>query len=101
MPVRVRCPNPQCRREAQVPEAAVGKAARCRGCGTSFVVRPADETADGAAEVSLSMLKGDGPSPADHAPPAPAAPPVAAGGTVGRFEVRRKLGAGAFGTVYL
>jgi WD40 repeat protein/tRNA A-37 threonylcarbamoyl transferase component Bud32 len=117
MPVRVRCPNAQCQQIAEVPESVIGKSAKCRACGIKFVLQPYEETADGAAEVSLSMLK-DEPAPnlpaltrpgAQELPaltrpgsPRPAPDPEAAPGTViGRFEVRERLGSGAFGTVYL
>jgi len=73
MPAPVTCPNPACARRSTLPDAAVGRAVRCPACGTRFTA--------GSGTVA------DAPRPA---------PPQ----TVGRFVLRAKLGAGAFGTVY-
>lgn len=115
MPVLVRCTNPSCKQEFRVKEEVVGKSAKCKNCGTTFVLRPAEAAADSAREVSLSMLKDEPPVSPSKAgsqvkPPAPKPAPTstptpsptpASTTTIGRFEVRQRLGAGAFGTVYL
>lgn len=112
MPILVRCSNPKCRQEFRVNDDVLGKSAKCKSCGTTFVLRAADGS-PAAREVSISMLKDD-PAPSEpkpaQAPKPPAAGPAAvptptpsnpSTPTIGRFEVRKKLGAGAFGTVYL
>ncbi len=95
MNARVRCSNPVCRKEADVPESALGKKARCRSCGTTILLERIVEP----AEVSLSMLKDEPLAPPPIQKPAPV-PVVQPGTTIGRFEVRERLGAGAFGAVY-
>lgn len=112
MSVLVRCSNPKCKQEFRVNEDVLGKSAKCKACGTTFVLRAADGS-PAAREVSISMLKDD---PAPSVPKAAQAPKPSTAGpaavptptpsspstpTIGRFEVRKKLGAGAFGTVYL
>jgi WD40 repeat protein/tRNA A-37 threonylcarbamoyl transferase component Bud32 len=115
MSVRVRCPNSQCGYEAEVSEKVLGKSARCKTCGTTFILRAVEETKDGAAEVSLSMLEGDaaprpdlpvltqpGSTPEKKGPPPTAVEQAVPPGTlIGRFEIRERIGAGAFGTVYV
>jgi WD40 repeat protein len=70
MPITVRCTNPACAATFQVPEAYVGKSGRCSTCKHKFLMQPAAETATAGPE------------------------------RIGRFVVRSRLGAGAFGTVY-
>src|SRR5947209_5776043 len=81
MPITVRCPNPTCGQTFQIPDVYVGKSGRCSNCKHKFVMNPlpAGETAT------------------------PAAGDTAAAGPlerIGRFVIRARLGAGAFGTVY-
>lgn len=109
MSVVVHCPNSSCKQEFRVKEEMLGKSAKCKSCGTTFVLRVTEAAPSDAREVSISMLK-DEPPPAPVKPavkvqtsaPTPT-PPSSSGsnGTIGRFEVRKRLGAGAFGTVYL
>jgi tRNA A-37 threonylcarbamoyl transferase component Bud32 len=79
MPASVTCPNPACARRSTVADAAVGRAVRCPACGTPFPATGSRPAAAGAA-----------------APPDTGIDLKA----VGRFVVRARLGAGAFGTVY-
>jgi WD40 repeat protein len=78
MPVTVHCPNPACVKSSTVDEQAVRGLFRCGHCGKSFALRRS----------TLEM--------APHVP-APAPPPVK---QIDRYEIRGRLGAGAFGTVY-
>jgi WD40 repeat protein len=96
MSVRVLCSNPACRHEYRIKPELLGKSGKCKACGSTFTARNADEAEPAAHEVSMSMLK-DEPAPAPKAAVPSAAPPTA----IGRFELKQKLGAGAFGAVYL
>ena len=87
MPIDVVCPNVECGRQISAPDAAAGKRVRCPGCKTALAVPGANPHSS-----HLGTLSGPNPPPASTARPA--------GETVGRFVVRGKLGAGAFGTVY-
>jgi len=82
MSTKVQCPNPQCGMIASVPEDKLGRSGRCKRCGTRFTLSPS----------------GDGSSP--PSPGTPAAVAVAPLAVIGRYQVREKLGSGAFGTVY-
>ena len=104
MSLRMTCPNPACAKRYSIPEAGAGRSIRCKGCGETFV-------AAGSATVDAGAVKPNTPD-AEMEPawdavssPSPASPPAAVpmpvgGNTVGRFVIRGKLGAGAFGTVY-
>ncbi len=78
MSVIVKCTNPACGYRFLVPEDFVGRTGKCSQCKTKFTMTPS----------------------ADPKAPEPSAPPGASQGTIGRFQVRARLGAGAFGTVY-
>src|SRR5689334_7891723 len=94
MPVSVACPNPACARVSRAPDEALGRTVKCPGCGRPFVATNGDSRTPAAT----SDGRGDGTRPT--APP-PARPvPTASTQMVGRFVVRGKLGAGAFGAVY-
>ncbi len=92
MTVQVRCPNPACGKTAEVPEERLGHTARCGRCGQRFTL-----TARGPEGPSTVA-----PGARETVGPAAARSPGAAGvpRQVGRFQVRARLGAGAFGTVY-
>lgn len=60
MPFRVRCPNPECRRSTVVADEMRGRRARCKKCGTQFVLELSAEAKAAA-------------TPAEAAPAAPAA----------------------------
>src|SRR3954464_11723341 len=57
MPVVVTCPT--CQRKARVPRSAVGKTIRCRGCGTSLPVIPADAAPPEADAVDVPAAPED------------------------------------------
>src|SRR5262245_24024251 len=112
MAVLVHCSNPSCKQEFRIKEEMLGKSGKCKACGTTFVLRAPDAAPGDAREVSISMLKDDAPAsapkPAAAKGPAPTpanaptpTPSSGTNGSIGRFEVRKRLGAGAFGTVYL
>ena len=89
MPVLVKCPNPDCGKKFQVEESLLGRNGRCKICGQRFpLVQQAAVVTRIRSESSFDSNK----------------PQVAATGEapkqVGRFQVRARLGSGAFGTVY-
>src|SRR5437868_4657128 len=94
MPVETACPS--CAKRYSITAAAAGRKVRCKACGQTFVAGR-DETVN-APKVEDVIEPAWGPS----APPSSATPPTTAtnGTTIGRFAIRGKLGAGAFGTVY-
>ncbi len=73
---------PECGRSFRIDESLAGRVGRCKGCGRTFSL-----AASGVAS---------GASGGFQAPPSPTAVPAA----VGRFQVRQRLGLGAFGAVY-
>jgi WD40 repeat protein/predicted Ser/Thr protein kinase len=86
MPVQIRCPNPECGKTCSVAEDDLNRSLRCKACGQRFTAgskanKP--ETYRVATEVArLGESLGAGLR------------------TIGRFELREKLGAGAFGQVF-
>src|SRR5262245_5113863 len=111
--VRVRCPNAACRAALSVPEDCLGRRVRCSRCGEKIVIPrgegepAADAAASGADRATVEAAAASAASVAD-APPAASvadAPPAQESAAdlpqqVGRYQVRARLGAGAFGTVY-
>jgi WD40 repeat protein/tRNA A-37 threonylcarbamoyl transferase component Bud32 len=92
MPVKVQCSNPDCQRVYNVSAAHIGKSVRCKQCSQTFVASATSEsiqspvTKDSASpELSLGKNK---------------AQAATANQRLGRFEIRARLGGGAFGIVY-
>jgi WD40 repeat protein/sRNA-binding protein len=91
MPVIVRCPNPKCGSPLSIADAVVahGEAVRCGRCRTPFrptsarTVAPTSAITPAGPDVTRQTVAAEG------------------GEAVGRFRLRRELGAGSFGTVYL
>ena len=88
MAVIVRCPNPECGKSYSVRESHLGRTFACNGCGRTFTLSESGrETSRPAARSDTSK--------------APSAPGLAAvPEKLGRFEIRSRLGSGAFGSVY-
>jgi hypothetical protein len=80
MSIESRCANPECGKRYTVAESMAGKSVKCKACGQTFVI---------AADPSATVPNVSRPSV-----------PTATLTSVGRFVIRAKLGAGAFGTVY-
>ena len=84
MHVKVQCPNPKCGRTYRVHRKQLGKNASCSHCGQKFAVTaPPLETTDDVPVEEASRPE-----------------TIASLARIGRFEVRKRIGAGAFGTVY-
>jgi serine/threonine protein kinase/WD40 repeat protein len=88
--VTVRCPH--CAQAYSIDDSLVGRKGRCKGCGKAFAVNPPTR----------------GGEPPSAAGPVPSQPGLIASArsfplpeTFGRFVIKRRLGSGAFGTVYL
>ena len=114
----VTCRCPECQTLYRVAEKSLGRSARCKRCGHSFVlVRAAQDAAGSVIEIESApppKSQSEHQTPAgDTTGEAPAAPAPgttrswhggegAAGvpATLGRFQIRKRLGAGGFGTVY-
>ena len=87
MSVKIACPNPACRKEYKVQQESLGGLATCKKCGTTF---------------TLDLSTGETIAPSQAA----VAQPPAQGGAaasplpkIGRYVVKRRLGAGAMGEV--
>lgn len=86
--VSIQCPA--CARSYSIDGSLIGRRGRCKGCGEAFVLTPSGEFAGSTVGSS-----------ADSAPPGDVPPSRAPlPGSIGRFLVKQRLGAGAFGTVY-
>lgn len=80
MPTVVKCPNPQCGQHLSVGDEQHGQAVMCPKCRRPLRLSATD---DGASMLSLRPTMGAVPK------------------KVGKYEVQRELGSGAFGAVYL
>ena len=88
MVVPVRCSNPDCGKTYGVDEDRLGQTAVCKHCGQQFIL---SATARETREPHGETLSGSG---------SPAASEVEMPKKLGRFEIRARIGSGAFGTVY-
>ena len=100
MPIKVACPNPDCKTEYQVPQDRLGKSAKCTKCGLKFTLQMSAE------ETVAPKSQGSSAAP----PPSPPAPLPSTGegrsavelpAKIGPYQIKRLLGAGAMGHVYL
>src|SRR5687767_4894315 len=87
----LRCPS--CSKAYVVDENLLGKSTRCKQCGTTFkLTAPAD--ADKVQEAGARATMAPGATTQARRPVGGAPEQLA------RFQIRARLGAGAFGTVY-
>jgi hypothetical protein len=116
MPIKVRCPNPACGKSASISDDHVGRTLRCGNCGEKFTaaslieepgspgtgVKARPSTVIG--KVRASTANGISPShdqAADDHRKSAASKGVGDGPKqIGRFQIRARVGAGAFGTVF-
>jgi serine/threonine protein kinase len=93
MPVTVHCPNPRCRQVSRMTEEELGQAARCKLCGEKFTLAAVTTVGDSPeATLDDQVIASPGGAPPGSNPKLPR--------QIGRFQIRERLGAGAFGTVY-
>ena len=88
MSIRISCPNPDCEQSYNVQDNHLGRRVTCAKCGCEFKLSGASATARQSAGAKDTAARTGDTRPA---------------GTrkkLGRFEIRDRLGAGAFGTVY-
>jgi eukaryotic-like serine/threonine-protein kinase len=100
--VSVQCPG--CTRSYSVDESLIGRTARCKHCGKSFPLTASAETAAAesapVSEQIASTLPETGPHAESGLTPTSVARAIPLPEKIGRFVVKERLGAGAFGTVY-
>ena len=88
MTVRVYCSNPKCRKRYRVEEAQLGRAAVCKQCGREFVLSAAERDTPAPGEQSETIRPSSRATIGDVPK------------KIGRFEIKSRLGVGAFGAVY-
>jgi predicted Zn finger-like uncharacterized protein len=88
--VTVQCPH--CVRSYSIDSSLVGRKGRCKHCGNSFLLSPSGELAGLASTAGDESISGPSPSMLSATIPLPE--------KIGRFVIKRRLGAGACGSVY-
>ena len=84
MSMQVSCPNSECGQSYSVDDVQIGRRAKCQHCGQKFTLGPS------AGDTHSPGHGGDAVTPrSEHIP-----------SELGRFQIRSRLGAGAFGVVY-
>ena len=87
--VKTRCSNADCRQSYLVDEEKLGKQGRCKKCGMQFTFEPTNDT---KAPVQQTQAESQGTIPVGS--------PLRDLKKLGRFEIKNRLGAGAFGEVF-
>src|SRR5262245_18904115 len=89
MPVTVRCPNAACGKSVTADDSLIDRDAQCKHCGAGIVIRS-------TATITPKDTAKDAPDPRSR----PGNPEATNALRIGRFQIRARLGSGAFGTVY-
>src|SRR5579872_6343395 len=102
MPLQVKCPNPTCGSVAAIDDHLIGADTRCATCGTTFHVATPPTAPNLFALSTILPAAAAKQTLGGASPPAVVKQPAASGSPqrIGRFEIRARLGAGAFGVVY-
>ena len=109
MKVLVRCP--QCQTAYRVPRGAQGKSGRCKECGARITLKgmAADTKSADQQATSYSVDSDLATVEIGTTPTMPSAPPGSSDASIppcspsqklGRFELKGRLGEGAYGVVY-
>ena len=109
MALTVKCPNPQCGKSYSVAEESLGRRVKCASCGAAFTLKMSlDETAQPRSRQEPQpspVVKSPARVPDSSSPPSgPTVSPVVHASDpakIGPYLVRRKLGSGAMGEVWL
>lgn len=107
MTTQIRAACPKCHQVYKAPSNVAGRNIQCKKCGASFVFS-SDAAADLSAPVpghsAAESVRLDATSSAEDQRPKRAVPPGSTKPlpeTIGQFKVRKQLGQGTFGVVYL
>ena len=100
MPIKVACPNPDCKAEYQVAQDRLGHSAKCSKCGLKFTLQmSADETAASTKRPISGKTPSSKPARGSAGRRQAAADQLPA--KIGQYQIKRLLGSGAMGHVYL
>ncbi len=88
MNLKIQCPNPECGKSYSISDNQLGRNVVCKSCGKRFTLS--------GSSVSPAAASADTGEPAAEDTMQPAGIPK----KLGRFEVRTRVGHGAFGVVY-
>jgi serine/threonine protein kinase len=107
--MQVQCPNAVCGKMGKVPDTMLNQPGRCPKCGTKFTIESSGEPK--ALNETVLVNRGT-PSNAtlinaaiNSLPPQPTSARASSKSSsfpshIGRFEIKERVGAGAFGAVY-
>ncbi len=91
MKIQVHCTNPSCGAILSADDSKVGKRVKCPECGHAITIGAGDRS-ETPVPLETRPIKARAPGK-EQAAPLPK--------QIGRFEIRKRLGSGGFGTVYL